>query len=319
MTTQAVLTITAPLGGASAARIISLMNASAVPVPPDVLAFYGLRVVTDVTSGAGPVTRVITLGFNPVSAATATSTLLAAGDSGSPVKAVTLSGAGSGYVAPPIVTFTGGRPGQPVQEIPFIPAVRLRQSLGIGTPAQGGINQFHPQLDSSAAAVAYLKVVSAAVVAGGSGYSAATKIVVTGQLKSVGAKPSLTESPNVGIGVAAVLTPTIGGGGAITGVSTTFAGSGYVGVPVVTVVDPAVTPGTGALIGVSMGVGEILMLRGGTGYDAPPSVVLTPLFQALFPAGASPFESQEAPLFNLMNTVLEQAISSPVSSTVVVS
>lgn len=309
-TSSATLVYTAPLGGASAARIIALM--SAVPVPPDVLRFYGLRIVSDATVGTGPVVRTVTLGLNPVSAATATTVLLAAGDSGSPVESITVTSPGSGYVASPIVSFTGGRPATPVQELPLLGSVRLRQSEGIGTPAP--TNQFEPQLNSPAAGAAFLKAVSAAVVSGGAGYHAGTTtIVVTGQLKSVGAKPSLTESPNVGIGTPMVLTPTIGGG-VITGISITDPGSGYVGVPTITVVDTNATPGTGAVISVSMGVGEILVLRGGTGYNAPPSVVLTPLFQNLFPAGPSPFVSQQGPLKNLMNTALEQAITSPVSA-----
>ena len=319
MTVQAVLTYTAPLGGASAARIISLMNASAVPVPPDVLAFYGLRVVADVTAGAGPVIRTIVLGLNPVSSATATAALLGAGDSGSPVASVQVITPGSGYVAPPIVTFTGGRPTSPVQEIPFHNNTRLRQSLGIDVAAPGGINQFQPQLDSSAAAVAYLRAVSAAVVAGGSGYHAATTtIVVTGQRKSSGSRPTLNKTPPADVGEQMVLIPTVTLG-VITGVTLGTFGSGYTGIPTITVVDTNPSPGTGAVVSVSMGVDEVIVLREGAGYNAAPSVVLTPLFQNLFPAGASPFESQQAPLFNLMNTVLEQAISSPVSSRVVVS
>ena len=112
-----------------------------------------------------------------------------------------------------------------------------------------------------------------------------------------------------------MLTPTIVGG-VITGVSLTSAGSGYVGVPTVTVVDSG--GGSGAAIGVSMGVGEVLVLRQGTGYNAAPSVVLTPFFQAIFPAGASPFVAQQAPLENLMNVALEQAITSPVAASPVV-
>jgi hypothetical protein len=306
MTTTATLIYTAPLGGASAARIISLM--AAVPLPTDALTFMGVRLISDTTAGAGPVTRTIVLGLNPVGTATATAVLASAGDSGSPIESVSVSAPGSGYVAPPVISFTGGRPAVPVQEIPFDGPSRFRQNLDAG--ASSPSNQFWPQLNTSAVAVAYLKAVSAAVASGGSGYSAATFIEVTDALKSAGDRPSLTATPNVGVGRPVVLIPTIALG-VITAVTIVDPGAGYVGVPTIEVVDPAMVPGTGAVITVSMGVERIDVLREGAGYNVAPTVVLTPLFQALFPAGSS---NQAAPLRMLMNTALEQAITSPVSA-----
>jgi hypothetical protein len=280
MTTTATLTYTAFLGGASAATVAALM--AAVPVPPSLLEFYGVRVISDSTPITSPVVRTIVLGLGPPSTATATATL-ATNDSGSPVGAVTVTSPGAGYVVPPIVSFMGGRPTPP--NAPGYPTQTI------------DVNQLAGSLNSPAVAQAYLNVESAAVATAGSGYSAATTIKLTGGL-----------SQN---GVQAVLTPTIVGGH-ITAVTVTSAGSGYTGVPQVTIDDPAVSPGSGGVVTVSMGLGSIQITRGGTGYSTPPTVVLTPLFQALFPATGD----QATPFMFLMNTALEQAVQSPVSASV---
>lgn len=278
MTTTATLTYSAFLGGASAATVAALMGA--VPVPPSVLEFYGLRVISDSTSVANPAVRTIVLGLNPASTATATC-LLETQNSGSPVGSVAVTSPGSGYVVPPVVSFSGGRPMPP--NIPGFPVQTI------------DVNQSGGSLNMPATAQAYLDVVGATIVAPGSGYSAATTLQLTGGLAANG--------------VQATLTPTIAGGH-ITGVAVATAGSGYTGVPQVTVVDPAMTPGSGGVITVTMGLGEIKLTRGGAGYSTAPTVVLTPLFQALFPVASN----QATPLAELMTTALEQALQSPVSA-----
>jgi hypothetical protein len=276
MSTQAILNYTAFLGGASAAQVIALM--SAVPPPADALSFLGVRVLTDSTVGVGPVVRTLVLGLDPSANATATAALETSA-SGSPVGSVLVTAPGADYILPPVITFTGGRP-------TVIPA---QSTQGID------VNQRAGSLDSPAVAQAYLKVVSTAVVAGGGGYSANTFIKLSG-----GIKPG---------GVQAVITPTIAFG-VITGVTIFSAGSGYTGVPTVTVVDPNAIPGTGAVVSVSMGVGTIEVLRGGTGFNAPPTVVITPYFQALFPLGSD----QGSPFRQLRTTALEQATMGPVTA-----
>jgi hypothetical protein len=308
MTATATLVYTAFLGGGSSAGVAAAM--AAVPVPPDILNAFGLRLISDATPVASPVVRTIVLGLNPIASATATATLEASGDSGSPVESITVTAPGSGYIRPPVISFTGGRPVTPVQEIPFTGPQRFMQNLD--DSADSPSNQFQPQLNASAAAVAFLKAVSASFV-GGAGYSAATFIQVKGQLKSSGSPPTLTATPPPDVGRLMVLVPTITLG-AITAVTIVDPGSGYTGVPTITVVDPSVTPGSGGSVSVSMGVERIDVLREGAGYNAAPTVVLTPLFQALFPAGVSPFEGQQRPFRNLMNTALEQALTSPVSA-----
>ncbi len=308
MTTTATITYTAFLGGGSAASVAALM--ASVPPPPDVLQFYGLRVLSDVTPAASPVVRTIMFALGPSITATATA-VLETQDSGSPVESVTVTAQGLGYVAPPVVSFTGGRSLTPTRVVALQGPRRQHQTIPSDPGIPQPINNADDSLDSAAAAVAYLKVAAAAVTAGGAGYSAATFIAVTGQRKHAGDRPSLTQTPNVDVGTVAVLLPTIVGG-VITAVTIAATGSGYVGVPTVTVVDPG--GGTGAVITVSMGVGKIEILRGGAGYNSPPAVVLTPIFQALFTPGVTPFPSQKAPLRELMTTALEQIIMSPVSA-----
>jgi hypothetical protein len=276
MSTTAILVYTAFLGGASAAEIITLMGA--VPPPAAELSFLGVRVLSDITAGAGPVLRTLTLGLTPGLDAAATA-VLETSASGSPIGSVAVTTPGADYVLPPIISFTGGRPS----------VVPEQSTVGIN------VNQRAGSLDSPALAQAYLKVVSTAVFAGGGGYGPNTFIKLSG-----GIKPG---------GVQAVLTPTIAGG-IITGVVLTSPGSGYTGVPTVIVVDPGLVPGVGGVVSVSMGVGEIKVERGGTGFNAPPVVVITPYFQALFP----PTSDQAAPFKQLMTTALEQATMGPVTA-----
>ena len=282
MSSTATLTYTAHLGGATAAEVAALM--ASVPVPPAALGAFGLRVISDSTPVASPVVRTIVLGLNPASTATATATLADHGASGSPVGALTVTSPGSGYVLPPIVSFTGGRPADVVR--PGFPTISI------------DVNGLANSANSPAAAQAYLKVVSTAIVAGGTGYSAGTTLQVIGAQDQDG--------------VAAILTPTIAGG-VITAVAITNAGSGYTGIPAVIAVDP-MGSGSGAAITTELGVGSLELLRAGGGYSSAPTVVLTPAFQAFFPATSD----QSFPIDQLMTTALENATMGPVFASPVI-
>ena len=276
MTSTATLTYTAYLGGATDTEVAALL--SSVPVPPSILNAFGLRVLSDSTPVASPVVRTIVIGLNPASTATATATLEDAGASGSPVGSLTVTGAGSGYVLPPIVTFTGGRPADVVR--PGFPTITTQ------------VNQLAVSANAPAVAQAYLKAVSVSIPSGGAAYSAGTTLVVTGRQSQDGTPMVLT--PTITLGV-------------ITGVAITDAGSGYTGVPSVTAIDPMGT-GSGAVVTISMGVGTIELYRGGAGYISAPTVVLTPVFQAFFP----PAGDQARPLEQLMTTALEATTLGPV-------
>jgi hypothetical protein len=289
-TSTATLQYTAYLGGASAARAAALL--SSVPPPAGALAFLGVRVISDSTPVATPAVRTILLGLNPTSDATATCGLVAGDVSGSPIDDITVTGAGSGYVLPPIVTFTGGRASGVDQA-----------NEPIDQP-----NQQAASLDRPAVAQAYLSVVGVSIDAAGAGYSAATTATVVGQVKP-GNGGLRVGGGSATAGRPAVLALTIVAGN-ITGVSITDPGDGYVGVPTVVIFDPAVTPGSGGAISVQMGVGRIDLLNPGAGYVSAPTVVLTPYFQAAFPLGSD----QAAPFKQLMTTQLEQVLMSPVSA-----
>ena len=311
MSSTATLTYTAFLGGASDAMAASLM--SAVPIPQGILDQYGLRVISDATPVASPCVRTIVLGLNPVSSATATATLEDAGATGAGVESVTVTAAGSGYTAPPVVSFTGGRPATPFRQVAELGSQRYRQTIpgGIAQPE----NVVPPSLDFPAGAQAYLKVVSIAIGSGGSGYSAGTTLSLSGAYPRPGGAQPNTKVPTggpppavVGAGTLMVLTPTIVGG-SITGVTIVSAGTKYPHPPTITAVDPMGT-GTGAVLTAVMGVESIDVLQPGAGYNAAPTVVLTPLFQALFP----PASDQARPLATLMLSALQQALMSPVSA-----
>jgi hypothetical protein len=276
VSSTATLVYSCYLGGLTDTAAAALL--ASIPPPADVLAFYGLRLISDSTPVASPVVRTIVLGLNPTSTATATANI--GPDSGNGVESVTITSPGAGYVQPPIVSFTGGRP--------TVTPAQSTDNAAAETVVNGNPNQ-------PAQAQAYLTAVSTSIANVGSGYSANTFIVVSGALKPGGTPMELT--------------PTIVGGH-ITGVAITTPGVGYVGVPQVAVIDPNVTPGTGGVVTVSMGLGEVVVLRPGGGYDAPPTVVLTPIYQALFP----PASDQGAPLADLMTASLTKVMRSPVTA-----
>ena len=270
MSTTATLVYKAAQGGAALTTIAAAMRA--VPVPPSVLAALGLRVTSDLTVNGPPVMRTIVLNFGPSSTATATATLFEAGESGSGIGSFTVTAAGANYVLAPIVQISSA--GQ----------------TDLVTPAAG---------------LAWLKAVGAAVGSGGSGYSTSTFAVVS-PASPGGGPTSTTSAPSAPTSqsrpVKLSLTIALG---VITGVAIVDAGTGYQGLPQVSIVDPMGT-GSGAVINLSMGVDRIDVARVGVGYQSAPSVTLIPAFDVMYPAG------QGGPLANLMTVALSQAILSPV-------
>jgi hypothetical protein len=152
MTTQAVCVYRVARGGLSDSALRAAV--AAVPVPPDPLGALGVSVASDgtITSGAFAV-RTINFSWVPAVAATVNPPTLNADDELNPL---TLSAAGSGYILPPIVVITGGKP------------------------------------HVNASARAWLKVTGASIGAAGSGYSASTFATVVGQLAS--SKPNARQA-----------------------------------------------------------------------------------------------------------------------------
>lgn len=103
MADEAVLSYQIEPTGASSAALAALMNASAVPVPLDILQAAGLRVVSDVTPVADPVVRTITLRWTPSAAPVAAATL----DNEGRVSAVSVTSHGLDFTLPPQVSFSG--------------------------------------------------------------------------------------------------------------------------------------------------------------------------------------------------------------------
>jgi hypothetical protein len=269
------LVYTAQIGGASAIAVQALMNAAAVPFPPSILTAYGLRVTSDVTAPGPPTVRTIVLAFGPSVAAVASAVLVPGDASGSPIDHFTTT-AGSGYVLPPVVQLSGAPP--------------------LATK---------PTLDTLGAGQAWMKVVGATVAAPGAGYSASTFAVVS-PASPGGNRPSQTAAPSNPTSHAAKLTLTILAGN-ITGVAIADAGAGYAEIPNVLIVDPT-GAGSGGKISLSMGVDRIDVLRAGNGYQAPPTVTLTPAFKLIFPDSSD----QRKPFYNLMTTALSNSVLSPV-------
>jgi hypothetical protein len=142
----------------------------------------------------------------------------------------------------------------------------------------------------------WLKVVGSTIAAPGSGYSAATFATVIGQLA-----PSKPNARQAKLGLTIVA-------GAINAVTIADAGSGYVGIPVVTITDPGVTPGSGGEVDLSMGVDEVEVVYPGQGFQSAPTILLLPAFESSFVG------SEDKPFFNLMTSAIQQAILSPVSA-----
>jgi hypothetical protein len=259
MTSQLVCAYQATaVGIQSAAALRSAL--AAVPVDTDFLRFWGLRVATDVTAlSSNTATRSITLAMGPSSNAMLTATLFGGDPSGSPLKAVSVSVQGTDYVRPPVITVAP--PGDGVTAIVF-PEMAL-----------DGVN----------------------IVAAGSGYTAATHIVVSrGALDPDGAQ--------------AVITATVFGG-AIVATSIVTNGGPYNESPTLTVVDPG--GGVGAVLTPSMGIANVVITNPGVGYVMPPALTVTPYFKSVVPDTIA-LDDQAAAVEGFMTEILSTALRMPV-------
>jgi len=243
---------------------LATLVASAV-LPADIIAQLGCRIVSDVTVAGPPVTRTIVLSFLPASTALAHADLIVGNASGSSVRQVVGDAAGSGYVKPPLVQFNGG-------------------GDGIIQPA---------------IAEATLSILSVAVVDGGSGYSANTRIVpMTPQL----------------LGAAApVLVPTIVAG-VITAVAVTSGGDGFRDIAHLAAIDPSGLGVGFEGIGDMEVSGNIRIVNPGRGLQntvaAPLTVTMVPYFKTLFPDTSD----QRGPFWGLFAPVIARAVRGFVTS-----
>jgi hypothetical protein len=140
-----------------------------------------------------------------------------------------------------------------------------------------------------AKAIALMGAGVAQILVGGSGYSAQTTVT----LKNAQLDPN---------GSPAVLTPVIGGGGVITGVTVVSPGQGYNRFGTLVFTDPAGT-GSGASGFMSLKPVSIKIFTGGNGYTAP-KMTLTPVFIERFPDSGA---KQSGAVLGWMLGVLGQA------------
>jgi FtsP/CotA-like multicopper oxidase with cupredoxin domain len=214
-----------------------------------------------------------------------------------PLPGLMLTNGGSGYTSAPAVTISGGtgNGATATAQISGVTGVTLTNG-GTGythTPTVG----FTGGGGSGAAADAQISgVTDVTVTNGGAGYSNPPTVTFTGgggsgaaataQISGVtavnitdGGTGYLTTAPNVafegGGGSGATATATIDGSGAVTGVTITNGGSGYISPPMVVfsggdgtgvMADAVVMPGA---------VTGIIITNGGSGYNAAPDVSLT--------------------------------------------
>jgi len=121
---------------------------------------------------------------------------------------------------------------------------------------------------TGAAAIARLNIATIGVPTGGSGYAAATTKVFI----SINGAAAVNATDNIQSGFNAV--PVIVGG-AVTGVTIRSMGGNFTTTPVITIVDTATTPGTGATATAQSLVTGLDVTNSGTGYTSAPNVTLS--------------------------------------------
>lgn len=236
----------------------------AIPLPQSVIDALSCFVESDVTSGD---TRTIILRYSPTTPATATAQLVAGDPTGSPIDHFTITLAGVDYVTPP--------------------RVDINDPTGSGALGR-----------------CFLKVVSAAQISGGTGYTGATAVSFVGGLKP--ATVPHFQTPQGG-GVAATGHATIVAG-VITAIVVDTPGSGYTSPPQIVITDSG--GGSGAVFRAQMGIDGLEVVRPGSGYTAP-IVNFLPTFYTMF--GALP-PSQAKPFFNLFRQLFQQKLASGITA-----
>jgi hypothetical protein len=239
------------VGAQSPAQLQALL--AAVPLDYALPRKLGLIPTADTTSTAvNVVTRSITLKMGSIFTFSGAGNIAVdTGTPASPIRSVTLPGGLlTNYAAPPIVSFADPAPGKGFGAI-------AQLSMGIG---------------------------AAVVLAGGTGYTGATKLTVKG-----GNQGGLTTSGGSDLNaplppvytppVPAVLTPTIIGG-QILGFAIVNPGTGFTTFPEIIATDTG--GGTGAIILASLVPVSVRLFGGGSSYTAP-VCTFTPLFQSSAP------------------------------------
>ena len=148
-----------------------------------------------------------------------------------------------------------------------------------------------------AQAVAVCAVGGCIVLLGGAGYTGATIVTFKGQL-----------APG---GVQATGTVTVAFG-AVTGIVMTNTGGPYVQPPAAVISDTG--GGAGAEVVAGLSLSGATVTYGGTGYQAAPTAVFTPLFKQMVPDSAGN-ANQQATLKGWMDQVFSNAMELPFKST----
>jgi hypothetical protein len=242
--------------GATLAALEAAM--ASPPVPVDLLAEIGVRLVSDTTAGAlGVVTRTIVLALGPIDLAAATAVM--SGD-GEFLESVTLTAAGRGYAALPLVRTNPGHssPSLPNGATHLTDAVlQATMELSGSTIVSGGTGFTAPtvylrgglqlpEVNNDGTLSAPSCVQALQLVAGGTGYSsnAVVEFLVDG-LAPGAVLPTASLSITNGV---------------VTGVLLTSTGSGLISAPEIVINDPGPASlgeggGTGVVIAYQLGLG----------------------------------------------------------------
>lgn len=170
------------MGSQSGAALLARMKL--IPIDLTLPHLWGLRYFSDASSLVGSsIVRTVVFKMVPTSVATATASL-DAGNIGSPVLDLTVTSAGDGYVAPAVVSISGGDAGNGT--VPY----------------------------EAATATAIMKMTSVAILSGGGGYQDGDVVVVSGGGWGPDVVlPTAEISAVVGGGVATVITVLTPGSG----------------------------------------------------------------------------------------------------------
>ena len=257
------------VGNVSKATLASAVQAAALDTA--FMTMWGLRLVSDATTTPGGLTsiiRTIVLAMDAASPATVTVTTVPGTATGGPLNAATVTGAGSGYIQPPV--------------------------LKVGGTGSGAVLQAH------------LGVQSVTINAGGSLYSANTKLIASGGELAPG-------------GTQATFTLGFSGGGAINSVTVVNKGGPYNSPPTLTLTN--VGTGPGASLTPLLGVTGVSVIQPGVDYGVGGSsipVTVVPYFKTLCP-DASGLVEQASSVNGFMLNILQAAANSPVQQTTVAS
>lgn len=289
--TIATLAYDVPKGWAPTATIIA--QASAVPIPLDVMQALSVFVSTDATTDSPPVVRrAITLTLTP-SVTANTVAVLVPGDktTGSPIRSITMLGSGLDYVSPPVVTAQGGNPLPESQA--KLDATLLLGGVAVLTGGSGytgatfasviggmrpPVSPVYNELGTTTSSKFYKShccVQGLTLVTGGRNYSTNAIVQFEGGLDTGGTHATALLTRNSFNGV-------------VTGLTLTRPGSGYISRPNVFIYDPGTNKGSGAIVTPRMGVGDpatvsvtIVMgaitalgvIQGGSGYIQVPQII----------------------------------------------